>query len=95
MTYPTKPDIHPSVLLPEWPEDREYPGLKNLHSDTQTGLATLPVRRTERSGSETYAKSERLLRRVWSPGRPGNLRTPCTHLMHLRRKLGEDGENPR
>ena len=38
---------------------------------------------------------ERLLRRVWSPGRPGNLRVLRTHLMHLRRKLGEDGENPR
>ena len=37
---------------------------------------------------------ERLLRRVWSPGKPGNLRVLRTHLMHLRRKLGEDGENP-
>ena len=38
---------------------------------------------------------DRLLRRVWSPGKPGNLRLLRTHLMHLRRKLGEDGENPR
>ena len=38
---------------------------------------------------------ERLLRRVWSPGKPGNLRVLRTHLMHLRKKLGEDGENPR
>ena len=38
---------------------------------------------------------ERLLRRVWSPGRPGNLRVMRTHLMHLRKKLGEDGSNPR
>ena len=38
---------------------------------------------------------ERLLRRLWSPGKPGNLRVLRTHLMHLRRKLGEDGENPR
>lgn len=38
---------------------------------------------------------ERLLRRVWSPGRPGNLRVLRTHLMHLRRKLGEDSGNPR
>ena len=38
---------------------------------------------------------ERLLRRVWSPGKPGNLRVLRTHLMRLRRKLGEDGENPR
>ena len=38
---------------------------------------------------------DRLLRRVWSPGKPGNLRVLRTHLMRLRRKLGEDGENPR
>ena len=38
---------------------------------------------------------ERLLRRVWSPGKPGNLRVLRTHLMHLRRKLGDDAENPK
>ena len=38
---------------------------------------------------------DRLLRRVWSPGRPGNMRVLRTHLMRLRRKLGEDGGNPR
>ena len=38
---------------------------------------------------------ERLLRRVWSPGKPGNLRVLRTHLMRLRRKLGEEGSNPR
>ena len=38
---------------------------------------------------------DRLLRRVWSPGKPGNLRLRRTHLMRVRRKLGEDGENPR
>ncbi len=37
---------------------------------------------------------DRLLRRVWSPGKPGNLRVLRTHLMHLRKKLGEDAENP-
>ena len=37
---------------------------------------------------------ERLLRRVWSPGRPGNLRVLRTTLMHLRRKLGEDAKHP-
>ncbi len=35
---------------------------------------------------------DRLLRRVWSPGKPGNLQALR---MHLRKKLGEDGENPR
>ena len=38
---------------------------------------------------------ERLLRRVWSPGKPGNLRVLRTHLMRLRRKLGEDTANPK
>ena len=38
---------------------------------------------------------DRLLRRVWSPGKPGNLRLLRTHLMRVRKKLGEDGENPR
>ena len=38
---------------------------------------------------------ERLLRRVWSPGKPGNLRVLRTHLMRLRRKLGEDAASPR
>ena len=37
---------------------------------------------------------ERLLRRAWSPGKPGNLRVLRTHLKHLRRKLGDDAQNP-
>ncbi len=37
---------------------------------------------------------ERLLRRVWSPGKPGNLRVLRTHLMRLRSKLGDDAVNP-
>ena len=34
---------------------------------------------------------EQLLRRVWSPKKPGNLQTLRTHLRRLRVKLGEDG----
>ena len=34
---------------------------------------------------------EQLLRRVWSPKRPGNLQTLRTHLRRLRVKLGDDG----
>ena len=34
---------------------------------------------------------EQLLRRVWSPKKPGNLRTLRTHLRRLRVKLGDDG----
>ncbi|MYC38437.1 MAG: response regulator [Chloroflexi bacterium] len=37
---------------------------------------------------------DRLLRRVWSPGKPGSLRALRTHLKHLRRKLGDDAANP-
>jgi len=37
---------------------------------------------------------DRLLRRVWSPGKPGNVRALRTQLMGLRRKLGEDAANP-
>ncbi len=37
---------------------------------------------------------DRLLRRVWSPGKPGNLRVLRTHLMHLRDKLGDDAKHP-
>ena len=38
---------------------------------------------------------EELLHRVWGPANPGSPRVIRTHLMRLRRKLGEDGENPK
>ena len=37
---------------------------------------------------------ERLLRRAWSPGKPGNLRVLRSHVKHLRDKLGDDARNP-
>ena len=37
---------------------------------------------------------EQLLRRVWSPKKPGNLQTLRTHLRRLRVKLGDDGTDP-
>ena len=37
---------------------------------------------------------EELLQRVWGPVNPGSPRTIRTHLMRLRHKPGEDGENP-
>lgn len=37
---------------------------------------------------------EELLQRVWGPVNPGSPRTIRTHLMRLRQKLGEDGDNP-
>ena len=37
----------------------------------------------------------RLLRKVWSSGKPGNLQVLRTHLMRLRRKLGDDAANPK
>ena len=37
---------------------------------------------------------EELLNRVWVPTNLGSPRVIRTHLMRLRQKLGEDGENP-
>ena len=37
---------------------------------------------------------QELLHRVWGPVNPGSAHTIRTHLMRLRHKLGEDGENP-
>ncbi len=38
---------------------------------------------------------DRLLQRVWGPQKPGDLPTLRTHLMRLRRKLGEEAANPK
>ena len=38
---------------------------------------------------------QHLLQRVWGQTQPGTPRVIRTHLMRLRRKLGEDGDNPR
>ncbi len=46
-------------------------------------------------GAGRVVHHDRLLRRVWSPGKPGNLRVLRTHLMRLRHKLGEDAANPK
>ena len=35
-----------------------------------------------------------LLRRIWGPNKPGDLRALRTHLRRLRSKLGEDASNP-
>ena len=37
---------------------------------------------------------QELLQRVWGPANPGGPKTIRTHLNRLRRRLGEDGENP-
>ena len=37
---------------------------------------------------------EELLHRVWEPTDPSNPKVIRTHLIRLRQKLGEDGENP-
>ena len=54
-----------------------------------------PLHRRLPTDAGRVAPHGRLLRRVWSPGKPGNLRTLRTHLMKLRRKLGEDAANPK
>ena len=38
---------------------------------------------------------QHLLQRVWGKTEPGTPRTNRTHLMRLRRKLGEDADNPK
>ena len=38
---------------------------------------------------------DQLLRRAWDPKRQGDLRALRAHLRRLRRKLGEDGSNPK
>ena len=37
---------------------------------------------------------DQLMRRVWGPKKPSDLRSLRTHLRRLRRKLGEDASNP-
>ena len=37
---------------------------------------------------------DRLLRRAWSPSKPGNLRVLRSHVKHLRQKLGDDADTP-
>ncbi len=37
---------------------------------------------------------DRLLRRAWSPGKPGNMRVLRSHVKHMRQKLGDDAETP-
>ena len=39
-------------------------------------------------------RHEELLQRVWGPTNPGSPKAIRTHLMPLRQRLGEDGENP-
>ena len=38
---------------------------------------------------------EELLHRVWGPTKPGSVQVICTQVMRLRKKLGEDGEDPK
>ena len=38
---------------------------------------------------------DRLLKRVWNPKKPGNKQVMRTHLMRLRRKLGDDAAKPK
>ena len=63
-------------------------GARSLTDSPYASIVTL-------DGAGRVDDHDRLLRRVWSPGEPGNLRALRTHLMHLRRKRGEDGENSR
>ena len=67
-------------------------------------LAGLPVQLTATEYQLLFALSvnagrvlthDQLLRRAWDPKRQGDLRALRAHLRRLRRKLGEDGSNPK
>ena len=92
---------------PKRPEPAEPFALGDLTIDYAQRRVTLsgrpvPLTPTEfdllaelAAGAGWVVPHDRLLRRVWSPGKPGNLRVLRTHLMRLRRKLGEDAANPK
>ena len=90
---------------PEHPEPAEPFALGDLRIDYAQRRVTVsrlvaPLTPTEYdllaelAAAGRVVPHDRLLRRVWSPGKPGNLRVRRTHLMWLRRKLGEDAANP-
>ena len=58
---------------------------------TATEYGLLAELATHAGSALTY---EHLLQRVWGWNNPGNPYVVRTHLMRLRRKLGEDGHNP-
>ena len=93
-------------LEPERPVPEEPFMMGDLRIDYATRRVTLSENPVELTPTEfdllaelsleagKVVSHQRLLRRVWSPGKPGNLRVLRTHLMRLRRKLGDDAENP-
>ena len=92
---------------PERPEPAEPFALGDLTIDYAQRRVTLsgrplPLTPTEfdllaelSTEAGRVVSHDRLLRRVWSPGKPGNLRALRTHLRNLRRKLGEDAASPK
>ena len=88
---------------PSHPTPSEPYRLGELTVDYAERLVTVDGRRLELTAIEyrllvelsisdgRVVTHEQLLRRVWSPKKPGNLQTLRTHLRRLRVKLGDDG----
>ena len=59
---------------------------------TATEYRLLHALSISRGGVVTH---DQLLRRAWEPHKSPDVRTLRTHIRRLRRKLGDDGTNPR
>ncbi len=88
---------------PEPSEPYEFGDLKIDYLERRVTVAGQPVRLTATeyklihelsSNAGRVLTHDQLLRRVWGPNRPGDLRALRTHLRRLRRKLGEDASDP-
>ena len=84
-------------------EPYAYGGLTIDYVERSVTLAGRPVRLTAREYSLLFELSinagrvlthDQLLRRVWDPGKPGDIRGLRTLMRRLRQKLGEDASNP-
>ncbi|MDE2861560.1 MAG: response regulator [Chloroflexota bacterium] len=91
---------------PAFPAPEDPFVLGELHIDYAVHRATVSGRSTPLTPAEfdllaalsmeagRVVPHDRLLRRVWNQGKPGNLRALNTHPKQLRRKLGDDAANP-
>ncbi|MDE2836981.1 MAG: response regulator [Chloroflexota bacterium] len=87
-------------------EPSEPYALGDLAIDYTERLVTVAGRRVQLTATEygllfqlsanagRVVTHDQLLRRVWRPDKPGDMRALRTHVRRLRRKLGEDGSTP-
>ena len=80
-----------------------YEGLAINYADRNVTLGGQQLRLTAREYAMLFELSinagrtlthDQLLRRVWSPGKPGDIRSLRTLMRRLRQKLGDDAVNP-